>query len=133
MIFPAMELFLVIYHICTNEHTCSYNPFQGSHRNIKTQFHNFSMIFHDQRCYFHDYLTTSSQKTCHRTLVVSSKYFTKFHDFFMIIQVFSESMIFPCKELFLVIFQVSHDFQNLWEPCLSLSFMNLHAKSINYE
>ena len=29
---------------------------QGSHRNSKTQFHDFSMIFHDQRCNFHDYL-----------------------------------------------------------------------------
>ena len=26
-------------------------------------------------------------------------------------------MIFPCMELFLVIFQVFHDFQVLWEPC----------------
>ena len=29
---------------------------QGSHRNSKTQFHDFSMIFHDQQCNFHDYL-----------------------------------------------------------------------------
>ena len=29
---------------------------QGSHRNEKTQFHDFSMIFHDQQCNFHDYL-----------------------------------------------------------------------------
>ena len=50
--------------------------------------------------------------------VVSSNYFTKFHDFSMIIQVFSNSMIFPCMALFLVIFQVFHHFQNLWEPCL---------------
>ena len=35
----------------------------------------------------------------------------------MIVQVFSKSMIFPCMELFLVIFQVFHDFQSLWEPC----------------
>ena len=35
----------------------------------------------------------------------------------MIIQVFSNSMIFPCMELFLVIFQVFRDFQSLWEPC----------------
>ena len=34
----------------------------------------------------------------------------------MIIQVFSNSMIFPCMELFLVIFHVFHDFQSLWEP-----------------
>ena len=26
-------------------------------------------------------------------------------------------MIFLCMELFLVIFQVFHDFQSLWEPC----------------
>ena len=48
--------------------------------------------------------------------MVSSNYFTKFHDFSMIIQFFSNSMIFPCMELFLVIFQVFHDFQSLWEP-----------------
>ena len=36
----------------------------------------------------------------------------------MIIQVFSNSIIFPCMELFLVIFQVFHDFQSLWEPCI---------------
>ena len=34
----------------------------------------------------------------------------------MIIQVFSSSMIFPCMELFLLVFQVFHDFQSLWEP-----------------
>ena len=28
----------------------------GSHRNSKLQFHDFSMIFHDQQCNFHDYL-----------------------------------------------------------------------------
>ena len=28
---------------------------QGSHRNSETQFHDFSLIFHDQQCYFHDY------------------------------------------------------------------------------
>ena len=27
-------------------------------------------------------------------------------------------MIFPCMKLFLVIFQVFHDFQSLWEPCV---------------
>ena len=26
-------------------------------------------------------------------------------------------MIFPCMELFFLIFQVFHDFQSLWEPC----------------
>ena len=29
---------------------------QGSHGNSKTQFHDFSMIFHDQLCNFNDYL-----------------------------------------------------------------------------
>ena len=29
---------------------------QGSNRNSKTQFHDFSMINHDQQCNFHDYL-----------------------------------------------------------------------------
>ena len=45
------------------------------------------------------------------------KLFKKFHDFSMLIQVFSNSMIFPCMELFFVIFQVFHDFQSLWESC----------------
>ena len=49
--------------------------------------------------------------------MVLSNFYTKFHDFSMIIQVFSNSMIFPCMELFLVIFQVFLDFQSLWEPC----------------
>ena len=26
-------------------------------------------------------------------------------------------MIFPCMEFILVMFQVFHDFQSLWEPC----------------
>ena len=34
----------------------------------------------------------------------------------MIVQFFSNSMIFPRTELLLVIFQVLHDFQSLWEP-----------------
>ena len=29
---------------------------QGSHRNSKTQFHDFSVIFHNQKCNFHDIL-----------------------------------------------------------------------------
>ena len=29
---------------------------QGSHRNSKTQFFDFAMIFHDQQCNFHDFL-----------------------------------------------------------------------------
>ena len=33
---------------------------------------------------------------------------------------FFNSMIFPCMELFLVIFQVLNDFQSLWEPWLIL-------------
>ena len=35
----------------------------------------------------------------------------------MIIQDVSNSMIFPCMEVILVIFQVFYDFQSLWEPC----------------
>ena len=34
--------------------------YQGSQRNSKTQFHDFSMIFNDQQCDFHDYLMTAS-------------------------------------------------------------------------
>ena len=34
---------------------------QGSQRNSKTQFHDFSMIFHDQQCNFHDYLMHNLQ------------------------------------------------------------------------
>ena len=34
-------------------------PGQGSHRNSKTQFHDFSMIFHDQQCNFYDYLSVA--------------------------------------------------------------------------
>ena len=63
--------------------------------------------------------------------MVSSNFFTKFHDFSMIIQVFSNSMIFPCMELFLVIFQLFHDFQSLWEPCNVILLPNeLNAKCI---
>ena len=29
---------------------------EGSHRNSKTQFHDFIMIFHDQQCNFHNFL-----------------------------------------------------------------------------
>ena len=29
---------------------------QCSNKSLKTQFHNFSMIFHDQQCNYHDYL-----------------------------------------------------------------------------
>ena len=42
--------------------------------------------------------------------------FTKFHDFSMIFQFLSNSMIFPCMEFLFVIFQVFHDFHSLWEP-----------------
>ena len=35
----------------------------------------------------------------------------------MIIQVFLNSMIFPCMEPFFEIFQVFHEFMSLWEPC----------------
>ena len=56
--------------------------------------------------------------------MVLSNYFTKFPDFSIIIQVFSNSMIFPCMELFLVIFQVFHNFQSLWEPCHMFGLRN---------
>ena len=115
--------------------------FQGSHRNSKTQFHDFSMIFHDQQCNFHDYLICNFHDYLMHILqppllaasvrqlvfwlpVVLSYYVTKFHDFSMTIQGFSNSMIFPCMELFLVIFQVFHDFQSLWEPW-TLSFLSM--------
>ena len=52
-------------------------------------------------------------------------YFSKFHDFPMIIHVFSNSMIFPCMELFLVIFQVVHYFQSLWEPRRAHLFLRI--------
>ena len=38
-----------------------YTIIQGSHRNSKTQFHDFSMIFHDQQCNFHDDLMLGLQ------------------------------------------------------------------------
>ena len=41
------------------------------------------------------------------------EYFIKFHDFSMIIQVFSNSMIFPCMELFFVISMIS---RVCWNP-----------------
>ena len=46
------------------------------------------------------------------------KLFHKSPWFSMIIQVFfKNSMIFPCMELFIMIFQFFHDFQSWWEPC----------------
>ena len=38
-------------------------------------------------------------------------------------------MIFPCMELFLVIFQVFHDFQSLWESCQKQSDLGLLCSS----
>ena len=35
--------------------------YQGSHRNSKIQFHDFSMIIHDQQCNFQDYLINGLQ------------------------------------------------------------------------
>ena len=66
--------------------------------------------------------TTSSQKTSCQTQVSDSKFssywwFQIISQNSMIIQIFSNSMIFPCMELILVIFQVFHDFQSLSEPC----------------
>ena len=49
----------------------------------------------------------------------------------MIIQGFSNSMIFPCMELFLVIFQVFHDFQSLWKPCITVDYIsNVHVRKL---
>ena len=49
----------------------------------------------------------------------------------MIIQGFFKFHDFPCMEPFLVIFQVFHDFQNLWEPCIKhMSHENLWAMKI---
>ena len=50
--------------------------------------------------------------------------------FSMIILIFSNSMIFPRMELFLVIFQVFHDFQSLWEPCMQ-TFLRIYLKDIS--
>ena len=72
--------------------------------------------------------TTSSQKTScwtHKCPIASflaaGGFVILFHEipwFFHDYSVFfSNSMIFPCMEL-LVIFQVFHDFQSLWEPCV---------------
>ena len=65
-------------------------------------------------------------------MVVSSNYFTKFHDFSMIIQAFSNSMIFPCMELFFLVFQVFHDFQSLWEPCNKVHSCKIVSEIICY-
>ena len=48
--------------------------------------------------------------------MVSSNYFAKFHDFSMIIQVFSKIHDFFIRGTFFVIFQVFREFQSLWEP-----------------
>ena len=44
---------------------CELNPGKvqprGSHRNSKIHFHDFSMIFQDQQCNFHDYLMQDLQ------------------------------------------------------------------------
>ena len=108
----------VLYFFC---------PVQGSHRISKTQFHDISMINNvisnarPPTSPFSSIFTmlslTSVQQLVFWLLVVSSIYFTKFLDFSMIIQFFSNSMIFSMHGTFLVIFQVFHDFQSLWEPC----------------
>ena len=46
----------------------NFMPFQGSHRNSKPQFHEFSMIFHDQQCNFHEYLMHSLQPPLYQHL-----------------------------------------------------------------
>ena len=51
-------------YICTRMgvlNMCEECTEQGSSRNSKTQFHDFSMIFYDQQCNFHDYLMHSLQ------------------------------------------------------------------------
>ena len=55
-------------------------------------------------------------------LVVSSNYFTKFHDFSIIIQFFSNSMIFPCMELF---WRFSR-FSMIFRVCGNLEFGSEH-------
>ena len=67
-------------------------------------------------CLTASFLATGGQLVFWLPVVVSN-YFTKFHDFSMIVQGFSNSMIFPCMEHFCEIFQVFHDFKSLWEPC----------------
>ena len=47
---------ILFYHIWGLQPFWSSDLNQGSHRNSKTQFNDFSMIFHDQQCNFHDYL-----------------------------------------------------------------------------
>ena len=49
----------------------------------------------------------------------------------MIIQIFSNSRIFPCMEHFLVNFQVFHDFQSLWEPWLYLEAWKLSLTDLH--
>ena len=68
-------------------------------------------------------------------MVVLSKYFRKFHDFSMIIQVFFKFHDFSMHGTFLVIFQV---FQSLWEPCHmhfekeDIKLLDLKSNSILY-
>ena len=80
-------------------------------QSINEEFSNNSMLV-DHACILKllKLETTSSQKLAveHTSvrqlvfwlLVVASNYFIKFHDFSMIIKIFSNSMIFPCMELF---------------------------------
>ena len=42
---------------------------QGSHKNSKTQFHDFSMIFLDQKCNFHDYLMHGLKPCMHFEII----------------------------------------------------------------
>ena len=49
----------IVFYVYATSYVCTdvqRSLSQGSHRNSKTQFHDFSMIFHDQPCNFHDYL-----------------------------------------------------------------------------
>ena len=64
------------------------------------------------------------------------KLFHKIPWFFpWLFRVFSNSMIFPCMELFFLIFQVFHDFQSLWEHCWqigSITVLNTLSSECNH-
>ena len=47
-----MDNTIFIFSICMGYLLFQY---QGSHKNSKTQFHDFSTMFHDQQCNFNDY------------------------------------------------------------------------------
>ena len=51
-----LDLHFMIINLCMKYNSNVFKRIQGSHRNEKTQFNDFSIIFHDQQCNFHDYL-----------------------------------------------------------------------------